>query len=94
MERLEFDLLFRWFVGLGLDDPVWDASVFSKNRERLFSTEIAQGFPSPHHRPGRAPLSQVRESLLCYMGHALIENRNGLAVAGELTHATGTASRS
>ncbi len=30
MERLEFDLLFRWFVGLGIDDPVWDASSFSK----------------------------------------------------------------
>ena len=35
MERLEFDLLFRWFVGLGVDDPVWDASTFSKNRDRL-----------------------------------------------------------
>ena len=44
MERLEFDLLFRWFVGLGLEEAVWDASVFSKNRERLFSTEIAPGF--------------------------------------------------
>jgi hypothetical protein len=32
MERLEFDLLFRWFVGLGVDDPVWDHSTFSKNR--------------------------------------------------------------
>jgi transposase len=35
MERLEFDLLFRWFVGLGIDDPAWDHSVFSKNRDRL-----------------------------------------------------------
>ena len=35
MERLEFDLLFRWFVGLGVDDPVWDHSTFSKNRDRL-----------------------------------------------------------
>jgi transposase len=35
MERLDFDLSFRWFVGLGIDDPVWDASTFSKNRERL-----------------------------------------------------------
>jgi len=35
MERLEFDLLFRWFVGLGIDDRVWDHSVFSKNRDRL-----------------------------------------------------------
>jgi hypothetical protein len=34
-ERLEFDLLFRWFVKLGVDEPVWDASAFSKNRDRL-----------------------------------------------------------
>ena len=34
MERLDFDLLFRWFVGLGIDDPVWDHSTFSKNRDR------------------------------------------------------------
>ena len=35
MERIEFDLLFRWFVGIGIDDPVWDHSTFSKNRDRL-----------------------------------------------------------
>jgi hypothetical protein len=44
MERLEFDLLFRWFVGLGIDDPVWDHSVFSKNRDRLLDGEIAAKF--------------------------------------------------
>jgi transposase len=44
MERLEFDLLFRWFVGLGVDDPVWDASTFSKNRDRLLAGEVAQRF--------------------------------------------------
>jgi len=44
MERMEFDLLFRWFVGLGIDDPVWDHSVFSKNRDRLLTTKIAQEF--------------------------------------------------
>src|SRR5688572_5659248 len=44
MERLEFDLLFRWFVGLGVDDPVWDASTFSKNRDRLLEGEVAQRF--------------------------------------------------
>jgi len=44
VERLEFDLLFRWFVGLGIDDPVFDASTFSKNRDRLLTSEIAQGF--------------------------------------------------
>jgi transposase len=46
MERLEFDLLFRWFVGLGMDDPVWDHSTFSKNRDRLLDGEIAARFLS------------------------------------------------
>ena len=41
MERLEFDLLFRWFVGLGVDDAAWDHSTFSKNRERLLEGDIA-----------------------------------------------------
>ena len=44
MERMEFDLLFRWFVGLGVDDPVWDHSTFSKNRDRLLEGEIAAKF--------------------------------------------------
>jgi transposase len=35
MDRLEFDLLFRWFVGIGVDDAAWDHSTFSKNRDRL-----------------------------------------------------------
>ena len=46
MERLDFDLLFRWFVGLGIDDPVWDASTFSKNRDRLLGGSVAAGFLS------------------------------------------------
>ncbi len=44
MERMEFDLLFRWFVGLGVDDPVWDHSSFTKNRDRLLEGEIAVKF--------------------------------------------------
>ena len=44
MERMEFDLLFRWFVGLGADEPVWDASTFSKNRDRLLEGDIAARF--------------------------------------------------
>ena len=46
MERLEFDLLFRWFVGLGVDEPVWDHSTFSKNRERLLEGAVAGRFLS------------------------------------------------
>jgi len=44
MERIEFDLLFRWFVGIGIDDPVWDHSSFTKNRDRLLEGEIAAKF--------------------------------------------------
>ena len=44
MERLEFDLLFRWFVGIGVDDPAWDHSTFSKNRDRLLEGDIAAKF--------------------------------------------------
>ena len=44
MEQLDYNLLFRWFVGLDVDDPVWDATVFSKNRERLLAGEVATAF--------------------------------------------------
>ena len=44
VERIEFDLLFRWFVGLSIDETVFDASTFSKNRDRLLTQEIAQKF--------------------------------------------------
>ena len=42
MEQLNYNLLFRWFVGLEMDDPVWDATVFSKNRERLVAAEVSE----------------------------------------------------
>jgi transposase len=160
MERMEFDLLFRWFVGLGVDDPVWDHSTFSKNRDRLLEGEIAAKFlqailaqpgvkqllSSEHFSvdgtlieawaslksfrrkdgkdrdndgPGRnAERSFHKEkrsnethasttdpearlykkgdgqpAKLCYMGHALMENRNGLAVLGSVSQASGTAER-
>jgi hypothetical protein len=44
MEELDYSLLFRWFVGLAIDDEVWDAAVFSKNRDRLIEGEIASRF--------------------------------------------------
>ena len=44
MEQLEYNLLFRWFVGLNMDEPVWDVTVFTKNRERLLKADIAKKF--------------------------------------------------
>src|SRR5438874_9201825 len=44
MEQLQYNLLFRWFVGLSMDDPVWDATTFTKNRNRLLEGEIASAF--------------------------------------------------
>ena len=46
MDQLEYDLLFRWFVGIGVDDAAWDHSVFSKNRDRLLDGDIAAKFLS------------------------------------------------
>jgi transposase len=160
MERLEFDLLFRWFVGLGVDDAVWDHSTFSKNRDRLLEGEIASKFltavlaqpqvkrllsndhfsvdgtlieawasiksfrrkdgsDNDKDGPGRnAERSFHKEkrsnethqsttdpdarlykkgdgqpAKLCYIGHALMENRHGLAIGGGISQATGTAER-
>jgi transposase len=44
MEQLDYNLLYRWFVGLNMDDEVWDATVFTKNRDRLLRGAIAQVF--------------------------------------------------
>ena len=44
MEQLDYNLLFRWFVGLSMDDPIWDATVFSKNRDRLLEGDVARAF--------------------------------------------------
>ena len=42
MEQMEYNLLFRWFVGLGIDDAVWVPTVFSKNRDRLLTTDMSR----------------------------------------------------
>jgi transposase len=161
MERLEFDLLFRWFVGIGVDDAAWDHSVFSKNRERLLEGDIAakllsgvlahprvkrllstdhfsvdgtlieawasmksfkpkDGSDEPPadgdgrnreadfhgekrsndtHASTTDPEARLyrkgpgKEAKLCFMGHALMENRNGLVVDACLTPADGHAER-
>ena len=121
------------FVGLTIDEKVFDASTFSKNRDRLLTHAIAQGFLSSllglpevkgllsaehfsvdgtllkawasmkSFRPKSASTADKdarlyrkgagQESRLCYLGHALMENRNGLVAAAEATLATGTAER-
>jgi transposase len=164
MERLDFDLSFRWFVGLGIDDAVWDASTFSKNRDRLLDGDIAAQFlaailarpqvkrllssdhfsvdgtlieawcsmksfrpkeeadadgPPPDQPGGRNAEVDFRGekrsnethasttdpdallyrkspgtgARLCYMGHILMENRNGLVVDAETTRVSGHAER-
>ncbi len=61
MERMEFDLLFRWFVGLGIDDAVWDATTFTKNRDRLLDAEVARRFLVS--RPQRGACAAFRRAL-------------------------------
>lgn len=159
VEQLRYNMLFRWFVGLGMDDTIWDVSTFSKNRERFLSGEISDKFfcavvkiardnnlASDDHftvdgtllqawashksfKPkdddgssppsGRNPevdftgtkrkndthgsttdpdarlykKSRNTASVLGYLAHALMENRNGLIVGVRTTKATGTAER-
>jgi transposase len=160
MEQLDYNLLYRWFVGLNMDDAMWDVTVFTKNRERLLKGNIAQVFfhkvveqaraqdllsdehftvdgtlieawagqksfqrkdapPPPPEDGGSNPTmnfhgekrsnqthqstsdpeamlfkkSRGSESKLSYLGHVLMENRNGLVVDTRLTRATGTAER-
>jgi transposase len=160
MEQLDYNLLFRWFVGLGMDDPVWVPTVFTKNRDRLLEGEVAEAFfalvleqarkkrllssehftvdgtlieawagqksfrrkeagpPEPPDDPGNPtvnfhgekrsnethqsttdPESRLyrkgrgQESKLAYLGHVLMENRNGLVVNTRVTPANGRAER-
>jgi transposase len=153
MEQLDYNLLFRWFVGLSPDDRVWDPTTFTKNRERLQRGEVLQKFMAklldhPKVRPllsddhfsvdgtlieawashksfkpkdadkgddgsnfhGQKRKNDThastsdpnaklyrkaagREARMSYMGHVVMENRNGLAVAGMVTQANGTAER-
>jgi transposase len=159
MEQVDYNLLFRWFVGLDMDARVWDASTFSKNRDRLLEADVAREFlttlmglgqvrrllssdhfsvdgtmidawasmksfrpkdgsgdpPGPGRNGMRSFHGEKRSnethasttdpdarlfrkadgqpSRLCYLGHALMENRHALIVDAALTHATGTAER-
>jgi transposase len=153
MEQLDYNLLYRWFVGLSPDDPVWNPTSFTKNRERLQNGDVFTKFmtrllkqrqvepllsdehfsvdgtlieawasqksfrpkdgsdgddgtnfhgqtrKNDTHVSTSDPDSRLyrkaagREARLCYMGHVTMENRHGLAVAGIVTHASGTAER-
>ena len=153
VEQLDYTLLFRWFVGLGMDDAVWNHAVFSKNRDRLLNSEVAQQFfaavnkqakrfMSDDHFTADGTLIQAwashksfrakdgsdgsdgdganfhgqkrsndthesttdpdarsykkscgKESHLAYLGHTLVENRNGLIAAAMVTQADRYAER-
>jgi transposase len=66
MEQLDYNLLFRWFVGLNMDDAIWDVTVFTKNRERLLDGDIAEGF-------FQAVLQQARERSLLSDEHFTVD---------------------
>src|SRR6266849_3418330 len=66
MEQLDYSLLFRWFVGLNLDDAIWDVTVFTKNRERLLDGDIAEAF-------FQAVLQQARERSLLSDEHFTVD---------------------
>jgi transposase len=66
MEQLDYNLLFRWFVGLNMDDSIWDVTVFTKNRERLLDGDIAEAF-------FQAVLQQARERDLLSDEHFTVD---------------------
>jgi transposase len=76
MEQLDYNLLFRWFVGLEMDDPVWDHSVFTKNRERLLAGDIAQAF-------FERVLAQARQAHLLSNEHFTVDGTLIEAWAGQ-----------
>jgi transposase len=79
MERLEYDLLFRWFVGIGVDVAAWDHSVFSKNRDRLLEGDIAAKFLA-------AVLAQAKVKKLLSSDHFSVD---GTLIEGRLWRAAG-----
>src|SRR5579885_763406 len=57
VEQIDYNLLFRWFVGLGMDEAVWNHAVFSKNRDRLLTSDVAQRFFAEVNRHARRFMS-------------------------------------
>ena len=76
MEQLEYNLLYRWFVGVGIDDPVWDVTVFTKNRLRLLIGDVADGFFN-------AVLEEARRAGLLSSEHFTVDGTLLQAWAGQ-----------
>ena len=76
MEQLDYNFLFRWFVGLNIDDPVWDVTVFTKNRDRLLKGEVAEAFFD-------AVLAQAHERELLSNEHFTVDGTLIEAWAGQ-----------
>jgi transposase len=76
MEQLDYNFLFRWFVGLSIDDPVWDVTVFTKNRDRLLKGEVAEAFFA-------AVLGQARQRGLLSDEHFTVDGTLIEAWAGQ-----------
>src|SRR5712671_4020514 len=76
MEQLDYNLLFRWFVGLSIDNPVWDVTVFTKNRDRLLEAEVAEAFFA-------AVLAQARQRGLLSDEHFTVDGTLIEAWAGQ-----------
>ena len=76
MAQLDYNLLFRWFVGLNMDDAIWDATVFSNNRQRLLSADIAEAFFA-------AVLKQARQRDLLSDEHFTVDGTLLEACAGQ-----------
>ncbi|NYF79841.1 transposase [Granulicella arctica] len=109
VEQLGYNLLFRWFVGLDMGDAAWSHAVFSKNHDRLLTSEVAQQFFAEVNRLAKrsdethqsktdpdarfSKKSYGKESKLAYLGHTLVENRHGLIAAAVATEADGYAER-
>ena len=76
MEQLNYNLLFRWFVGLNMDDAIWDSTVFTKNRQRLLDGDIAEAFFA-------AVLQQARQRDLLSDEHFTVDGTLLEAWAGQ-----------
>lgn len=85
MEEIDYSLLFRWFVGLNLDEPVWDATTFPKNRDRLLEAEVAKEFLAQVVARAGGPKASLRTSTLRWMGRCWKPGRGRKVFSGRTT---------